>query len=125
LKHPNKPTKPQRNLADLRDSFRGCKIKTTKPHFHDIGLRYKQFLTALKNSNPLRISETKGLINALLKQVDIVKEYKAIQANPHFKIRVTHHDTKISNVLFDQNDKGLYVIDLDTVMQGYFISDVG
>jgi Ser/Thr protein kinase RdoA (MazF antagonist) len=101
------------------------KIKTTIPHFHDIGLRYKQFLTALKNGNPLRISETKGLINALLKQVDIVKEYKAIQANPHFKIRVTHHDTKISNVLFDQNDKGLCVIDLDTVMQGYFISDVG
>jgi Ser/Thr protein kinase RdoA (MazF antagonist) len=102
-----------------------AKIKTTIPHFHDIGLRYKQFLTALKNGNPQRIDESKDLINALLKQVDIVKEYKAIQANPHFKIRVTHHDTKISNVLFDQNDKGLCVIDLDTVMQGYFISDVG
>ena len=40
-------------------------------------------------------------------------------------MRVTHHDTKISNVLFDSNDKGICVIDLDTVMPGYFISDVG
>ncbi|MEO7120146.1 MAG: phosphotransferase, partial [Ginsengibacter sp.] len=32
---------------------------------------------------------------------------------------------KISNVLFDENNKGLCVIDLDTLMPGYFISDVG
>lgn len=41
------------------------------------------------------------------------------------KLRVTHHDTKISNVLFDKKGKGICVIDLDTVMPGYFISDVG
>jgi Ser/Thr protein kinase RdoA (MazF antagonist) len=46
-------------------------------------------------------------------------------SDPAFKRRVTHHDTKISNVLFDNQDKGLCVIDLDTVMPGYFISDVG
>ncbi|HRQ49240.1 MAG TPA: phosphotransferase, partial [Agriterribacter sp.] len=33
--------------------------------------------------------------------------------------------TTISNVLFDEQDKGICVIDLDTVMPGYFISDVG
>ena len=36
-----------------------------------------------------------------------------------------HHDTKISNVLFDDREKGIAIIDLDTVMPGYFISDVG
>ena len=36
-----------------------------------------------------------------------------------------HHDTKISNVLFDNNDQTLCLVDLDTIMQGYFISDVG
>src|SRR5690606_13410418 len=40
-------------------------------------------------------------------------------------LRVIHHDTKISNVLFDEYGKGLCVIDLDTVMPGYYISDVG
>ena len=45
--------------------------------------------------------------------------------NPAFHLRVTHHDTKIGNVLFDKDDKGLCVIDLDTAMPGYFISDAG
>ncbi len=41
-------------------------------------------------------------------------------------MRVVHHDAKINNVLFDiGNDAGLCVIDLDTVMPGYYISDVG
>ena len=41
------------------------------------------------------------------------------------QLRVTHHDTKISNVLFDESGKGICVIDLDTIMPGYFISDLG
>jgi Ser/Thr protein kinase RdoA (MazF antagonist) len=61
----------------------------------------------------------------LASHVDIATEYGYIKSNPEFKLRVTHHDTKISNVLFDADGKGLCVIDLDTVMPGYFISDVG
>jgi hypothetical protein len=49
----------------------------------------------------------------------------AIGTNPNFKLRATHHDTKISNLLFDDHDKGICVIDLDTLMPGYFISDLG
>jgi thiamine kinase-like enzyme len=41
-------------------------------------------------------------------------------------IRVTHNDTKINNVLMDeQSEKGLCVIDLDTVMPGTVLSDFG
>jgi len=54
-----------------------------------------------------------------------VKYFNAILTNNAFKRRVTHHDTKISNVLFDSLNKSSCVIDLDTVMPGYFISDVG
>jgi Ser/Thr protein kinase RdoA (MazF antagonist) len=56
-------------------------------------------------------------------QKRIVDEYEICKIR--LKTRCTHHDTKISNVLFDHDDKGLCVIDLDTVMPGYFISDVG
>ena len=100
-------------------------LKPTIPNFHNINLRYEQFKDALKNGNPDRIKETKKLIQKLLEYDDIVKTYQSITQNPSFKLRVTHHDTKISNVLFDQHDKGVCVIDLDTVMPGYFISDVG
>ena len=41
------------------------------------------------------------------------------------KERITHNDTKINNVLFDKDNNGLCVIDLDTVMPGYVHYDFG
>ncbi|MCK5774526.1 MAG: aminoglycoside phosphotransferase family protein, partial [Bacteroidales bacterium] len=39
--------------------------------------------------------------------------------------RVTHNDTKLSNILFDENDKALCIIDLDTLMPGIVHYDFG
>lgn len=100
-------------------------LKITIPHFHDLSLRYDQFLAALKNGNKERIKESGELIKKIRLYEDIVSEYERIRADKEMKLRVTHHDTKISNVLFDREGKGICVIDLDTVMPGYFISDVG
>ncbi len=100
-------------------------LNITLPSFHDLGLRYRQFLEALEHGNKDRIVEAAGLVQQLKGHSDIVNEYNSILQNDAFRQRVTHHDTKISNVLFDKNSKGLCVIDLDTVMPGYFISDVG
>ncbi|MGZ5219207.1 MAG: phosphotransferase enzyme family protein [Chitinophagaceae bacterium] len=100
-------------------------LRVTIPCFHDLSLRYQQFLQALEKGNKQRIGESDELIKTLIAHAGIVTEYGNIRSNPEFKLRVTHHDTKISNVLFDAGGKGLCVIDLDTVMPGYFISDVG
>lgn len=101
------------------------KLNVTLPHFHDLNLRYKQFEAALAAGNNNRIADARKLIEDLSQKQSIVKEYNNIIKNGQFKSRVTHHDTKISNVLFDEYDKGICVIDLDTVMPGFFISDVG
>jgi thiamine kinase-like enzyme len=100
-------------------------LQITIPDFHNITLRYNQFLASVKNGNSDRIKKSAALINDLKKHSGIIDDYEAIRQNPKFIKRVTHHDTKISNVLFDGNGKGLCVIDLDTVMPGYFFSDVG
>lgn len=100
-------------------------LKTTIPSFHDISLRYRQFLDALENGNKNRIVQSSLLIARLKEYSSIVDYFENIKTDPQFTLRVTHHDTKISNVLFDKDDKGICVIDLDTVMPGYFISDVG
>jgi len=110
-----------RNLSGLNVD----ELYETIPHFHDLHLRYKQFLQAIEQGNQTRIHYSKKLIEALQKHKTIVDIYDDVIKNPSFKERVTHHDTKISNVLFDENNKGVAVIDLDTVMPGYFISDVG
>lgn len=100
-------------------------LKYTIPDFHNLSLRYNQFITAIKKADAKRLAMADKLINELYSFKHIKVEYESLLKNFDCKIRVTHHDTKISNVLFDTNDKGICVIDLDTVMPGYFISDVG
>lgn len=100
-------------------------LKITLPNFHNLSLRYQQFLQALENGNKERIEECTQSIQCIKQHISIVQEFDKIQLNTDFTSRVTHHDAKISNVLFDKNNKGICVIDLDTVMPGYFISDVG
>ncbi|THU31181.1 aminoglycoside phosphotransferase family protein [Niastella caeni] len=109
----------------LLSGFDANQLKITIPQFHDLSLRYQQFTYALTHGNPVRIQEARDLIHFLQQQQDLVKTYERIIISPGFAWRVIHHDTKISNVLFDDQQKGLCVIDLDTVMPGYFISDVG
>ena len=105
--------------------FPAERLHETLPHFHDLSLRYRAFNEAVEKGIPERIRKAQELISFLSAQKRIVTDYENILANTAFKRRVTHHDTKISNVLFDKQGKGICVIDLDTVMPGYFISDVG
>lgn len=101
------------------------KLKITLPAFHDLSLRYSQFANACTGGNLSRINQTKEEIEFIRENENIVETFKKIKSSASFKKRVTHHDTKISNILFNQDDKAICVIDLDTIMPGYFISDVG
>ena len=109
----------------LLSGFDISKLNCTIPDFHNLNFRYQQFQPALQNTYRQRLSEAGDLINKIEKYKNIVDKYNEITHNKNFKQRVTHHDTKISNVLFNKEGKGICVIDLDTVMPGYFISDVG
>lgn len=112
-------------FTKLLSNFDCVQLRSTIPSFHNLTLRYQQFLISLEKGNQQRTKEADELIKRLMNYSFIAETYERITVDASFKQRVTHHDTKISNVLFDANDKGLCVIDLDTVMSGYFISDVG
>ncbi len=100
-------------------------LKITLPDFHNLSLRYQQFITALQQGNAARIDQSADEIRYLQSLQNIVTTFEQIIRDHSFALRVTHHDTKISNVLFSPEAKGICVIDLDTVMPGYFISDIG
>lgn len=109
----------------LLSGFDATRLKVTIPSFHDLGLRYRQLRSVLNSGNRKRLAESAEVIRQVLAHSGIAGDYTAIQSSPAFKVRVTHHDTKISNVLLDAHGKGICVIDLDTMMPGLFISDLG
>lgn len=100
-------------------------LKITLPDFHNISLRYRQLQEASVEGNRARIQQAEAYIRYLQSQQAIVTTFEKLKRNHRFIVRATHHDTKISNVLFNPSNKSICVIDLDTLMPGYFISDVG
>lgn len=109
----------------LLSGFDSSLLKYTLHDFHNLTLRFSQFTKAHANAPPLLKKNAGKAIDSALRYVSIVHVYENIVREKNIPIRVIHHDTKISNVLFNADDKGLCVIDLDTVMPGYFISDLG
>ena len=109
----------------LLSGFPIARLHLTLPDFHNLSLRYRQFEDALQQGNPVRIAAAGDYIATIRSFRSILHTFEDISQHSGFRLRVTHHDTKISNVLFDETGKGLCVIDLDTVMPGYFISDLG
>lgn len=105
--------------------FPARQLHTTLPDFHNLSLRYRQFEAALEAADPKTRQQCAPEITQMLQHKALVQQYEDLITHPDIQLRVIHHDTKISNCLFDKAGNGLCVIDLDTVMPGYFISDVG
>jgi Phosphotransferase enzyme family len=106
-------------------NFRALRLKITIPDFHNLTLRYQQFESALAATGADKIAVAKKCINGLQANKHIETTYNSICRSHRMVKRAAHHDTKISNVLMNEAGKGLCVIDLDTLMPGYFISDFG
>jgi len=109
----------------LLNDFDAGTLKYTLTDFHNLSARFKQFKSACKNAQTERINLAADEIKAVYNHYNILQIYKQVVTGGQILVRVIHHDTKISNVLFDKHQNGLCVIDLDTVMPGYFLSDVG
>jgi len=101
------------------------KLHITLPGFHDLILRNKQFKQAIKAASPEKLKECNSLIRRLELYHFVTDIYEGIVKNKLLPLHIIHHDTKISNVLFSDDDQAICPIDLDTIMPGYFVSDVG
>jgi Phosphotransferase enzyme family len=112
-------------FSALLSEFDVDRLQPTIPQFHDLSFRYEQFEHSILNGDPDRVREGISDITEMRLNKDLVDQYQVVVNAPTMPRRVIHHDTKISNVLFDVRDHGLCIIDLDTVMPGYFLSDFG
>lgn len=96
------------------------------PHFHDTPARFRALMEAVER-DPV------GRVASVQREIDFVKEresFASVLENAHatgaLPLRVTHNDTKLNNILFDEvTHLPVCVIDLDTVMPGYSVNDFG
>jgi len=96
------------------------------PHFHNTILRFEALRTALKEDAAGRAAEVADLVDGYLALEEQATLPYRLQRQGKLPLRVTHNDTKPSNVLFDSKTlQHLSVIDLDTVMPGLVAFDFG
>ncbi|HEX7904973.1 MAG TPA: aminoglycoside phosphotransferase family protein [Chitinophagaceae bacterium] len=101
-------------------------LHKTIPSFHDLSLRFKQFHQSIHSGHYDRLLKAAALINELKARDRYASFYDVIIESEAFSKRVIHHDAKISNILFDaETGNVICPVDFDTVMPGYFFSDLG
>ena len=100
------------------------KLHITLPDFHTGAFRLAQFEQAVKSSSKERKQLAQELIENINSQKEVLLQFDKLNAS--LPQRVVHFDTKISNFLFDKKtDKATALIDLDTLMPGTVLSDIG
>lgn len=110
----------------MLDDFPAEKLYETIVDFHNTPVRVKQLKEAIENDAAGRKDSVKKEIEFALEYSKYASEVVNAIAAGEVPIRVTHNDTKLNNVLFDRDtDKGICVIDLDTVMPGSSLYDFG
>ena len=108
----------------LLSDFNAENLTITLPSFHNGNWITKKFEEVVFNGEKERLLAVKALINEIEKELPILNKWDEV-CNSIPK-RVIHYDTKINNFLFDKTtDEILALIDLDTIMPGCVLSDIG
>lgn len=108
-------------LNDLSPKGLGATI----PKFHNMRYRLDNLEAEVKKNPAGRLKLVKEELRYVREVADLMCTIQRLGEEGKIPERVTHNDTKINNVLFDLDQKGLCVIDLDTVMPGYVHYDFG
>lgn len=112
----------QRLLADVP----APPLRETIPNFHHTRSRFDALRRAIEADACNRAAAVKSEIKFCLHRESMVDVLLDLQARGLVTERITHNDTKLNNVMFDDaTGEGLCVIDLDTVMPGLALYDFG
>lgn len=107
------------------ENFPLSNLVETIPGFHDVAFRLDSFLKAIENDVCYRVEFVPHEIEFLFDRAKEMEPLGEIIDKGLIPRRIAHNDTKVNNLLFDENDHAICVIDLDTLMPGYAIFDFG
>lgn len=111
------------------DGFDTNLLSETIPDFHDTPKRFESLavsglLDSVNNKN--RMTDVKNEIKFVVERREKLGLIMEALKKGEIPYRVCHNDPKLSNVLFDkQKNTPICMIDLDTVMPGSCLFDVG
>jgi len=111
----------QQQLSDLP----GEELIETIPNFHNGISRLFDFQLSILKDLAGRVKENQLLISKIIDRSAEMTSLQRWLDDKTLPLRITHNDTKINNILFDQDNNTLCVIDLDTVMPGSALYDFG
>ncbi|MBK9292112.1 MAG: aminoglycoside phosphotransferase family protein [Bacteroidetes bacterium] len=106
-------------------SLPGEPLADTIPNFHNLQLRLHALHQAIATDPAGRKQHALNEMNALLRRQTEMLRADRLLAEGTLPLRVVHNDTKLNNILFDENGKAIAIVDLDTVMNGSVIYDFG
>ena len=114
------------NFANLLAEFDASQLYEVLPDFHNTKVRYENFIAAVERDVCGRAKEVAAEIEWVKAHKDLCGQIVDKIAAGEIPLRVTHNDTKLNNVMLDdETGKGIAVIDLDTVMPGSLCYDFG
>lgn len=108
-------------LADLPEGSLG----ETIPDFHNMALRYRQLHEAMTADKAGRTASVASFIDEIEQHYPSMCRVEELYAQGVLPKRVCHCDTKVNNMMFDDEGRVLCVVDLDTTMPGFVFSDYG
>jgi hypothetical protein len=113
------------NFTHMLAGLDAAQLGETIPKFHNIKWRLSNLKESIKEDSVGRVRYVKDEIRYVEQSAELMSTIQNLGEEGSIPLRITHNDTKINNVLFDNNHQGLCVIDLDTVMPGYVHYDMG
>ncbi len=112
----------QAMLADIP-----VQLGETIKDFHNMEFRLEQLRDVITRDPAGRVKEERvqKMLAEIEKRADEMCKAERMGREGTLPKRVCHCDTKVNNMMFDQQDNVLCVIDLDTVMPNFIFSDYG
>ena len=97
------------------------------PDFHNIEFRLKQMEEAIAEDKvgQMRETEVQKFVEKIRESAERMCLGEQLYREGKLPKRICHCDTKVNNMLFDNDGNVLCVIDLDTVMPSFVFSDFG
>lgn len=112
----------QQTLVDLP----GTRLHETIHNFHHTASRFADFTTAVEQDRAGRAAGCAAEIDFALERAAVAPVVVDLMASGQIPERITHNDTKLNNILLDdRTEEALCIIDLDTVMPGSALYDLG